>query len=276
MKHWNWRAIRAVMRKDLSQVRQNRMIWLPMILLPAILDIVLPLMMALLPSFAPQDFASSSEDLAAFFKMMPLSLHKALEGLSPAQQWVYVSLNFMFAPMFLIVPLMVSSILAADSIVGERERKTLEGLLYTPMTDGEIFIAKVLVSFIPALLVSGASFLLYGIVANAAGYRVMGRLFFPTVTWWPLVFWLGPGVSALGLGATVLISSKAKTFMQAQQTAGVLVLPLVVLMIGQMAGLFFLGVGVILAVGCFAWLAGVWLIWIGARTFSRGELIVRV
>ncbi len=276
MRRWNWRAIRAVMRKDLQQVRQNRMVWLPMILVPAILDIVLPCVMAILPSLAPQDFASGSADLAEFFKVLPPSLQRTLGSLSPVQQWVYVSLNFMFAPMFLIVPLMVSSILAADSLVGERERKTLEGLLYTPMTDGEIFIAKVLVSFVPACFIELASFAGYGLVANAAGYRVMGRVFFPAATWWPLVLWLGPAVSMMGLGVTVLISSKAKTFMQAQQTAGVLVLPMVFLMIGQMTGLFFLGVGAILAAGFVAWLVGAWLVWIGARTFSRGELIVRV
>ncbi|MBC7256876.1 MAG: ABC transporter permease subunit [Chloroflexi bacterium] len=276
MRRWNGRAIRAVMRKDLQQVRQNRMVWLPMILVPAIFNVLLPLMMTLLPTLSPGDFTSGSGDIAEILAILPASWHKALGGLSPAQQWVYVSINVLFAPMFLIVPMMVSSILAADSIAGERERKTLEGLLYTPMTDTEIFVAKVLYSFVPACIVSVASFILYGLVANVAGYRTMGRLFFPTATWWPLVFWLAPGVSAMGLGATVLISSKAKTFMQAQQMAGMLVLPIVFLMIGQVTGLFFLGVGVILAIGALAWLVGIWLIWVGARTFERGELIARV
>jgi len=275
--NWNWRAIRAMIRKDLQQVRQNRMIWLPMILVPALLNVILPLVMVLLPSLATSSSQSvNSSDLEGLLKILPAEVQRLLAGFTARELWVYVSANYMFAPMFLIVPMMVSSILAADSVVGERERKTLEGLLYTPMTDSEIFVAKVLYSFMPACLVSVASFLAYALVVNLAGYRVMGRLFFPTAGWWPLVFWLGPAVSAIGLGASVLISSKAKTFMQAQQTSGLLVLPIVFLMLGQTAGLFFLSAWLTIIVGLFAWVIGLWLVWVGARTFARGELVARV
>jgi len=207
---------------------------------------------------------------------MPASLTASLQGLSGQELWIILSANYMFAPMFLIVPLMVSSILGSDSFVGEKERKTLEGLLYTPITDAELFIAKLLTALLPALIISTASFLVYGIVVNASGYHVVGHLFFPTAMWWPLVFWVGPGVSVAGLGVTVLISSKAKTFMQAQQLSGTLVLPIVAMMIGQMSGLFFLSSTLVIIVGLFVWLLGIWLVWIGAKTFSRGELMSRI
>ena len=89
-------------------------------------------------------------------------------------------------------------------------------------------------------------------------------------------FWLGPAVSTIGLGASVLISSKAKTFMQAQQMSGLLVLPIVFLMIGQTVGLFFLSAWLTVIAGLFAWIIGLWLVWVGARTFARGELVARV
>ena len=37
-----------------------------------------------------------------------------------------------------------------------------------------------------------------------------------------------------------------------------------------------LGVPLILIIGLVAWLLGLWLVWIGAKTFSRGELITRI
>ncbi|MBM3188914.1 MAG: hypothetical protein FJZ90_09350 [Chloroflexi bacterium] len=272
---WNWRAIRAVIRKDLRQVLENKAVWLPMVLVPAIIQVILPMVIVLLPTFVdPSEL--DLEEMDSLLQVMPAGPRGMLEGLSGAQTWIHFGANYMFAPMFLIVPLMVSSILAADSIVGERERKTLEGLLYTPITDTELFAAKVLTAFLPALVISVTSFVLYGIVVNASGYAVMRRLFFPTPTWWPLVFWLGPGISLVGLGVTVLISSRVKTFMQAQQLSGMLVLPIVFLMIGQVTGLFFLSVELLLVVGLLVWLIGLWLIWIGARTFSRGELIARL
>ena len=263
------------MRKDLRQVLQNRMVWLPMIVVPALLQVILPLFMVLFPSFVSVE-ELDLDDLAPLLENMPTQVKKAVERLSGQEQWIVLAANYLFAPMFLIVPLMVSSILGADSFAGEKERKTLEGLLYTPVSDSELFAAKLLTAFLPALVISTGSFVVYGIVVNLSGYHVVGRLFFPTATWWPLVFWLGPGVSMAGLGATVLISSKAKSFMQAQQVSGSFVLPIVFLMVAQVSGLFFLSTMLILIIGLFVWLLGIWLVWIGAKTFSRGELITRI
>jgi len=273
--NWNWRAMRAIMRKDLKQVFQNKMVWMPMIVLPAIFLIVFPGVVVVLPTLLrPSDL--EFDDLTPMLKRLPPQFQTMLKGFSIPQQFTVLAANFLFAPMFLIIPLMVSSILGADSFAGEKERKTLEGLLYTPVSDTELFIAKVLTALIPAMAVNVASFVLYGLVVNLGGYRFVGRIFFPTVNWWPLVFWVGPSVSIAGLGATVLMSSKAKTFMEAQQASGMLVLPIVFLMIGQITGLFFLGVGLEMAIGLFVWAIGIWLIWVGSKTFSRGELIARI
>lgn len=271
--NWNWRAMRAIMRKDLRQVTQNKMVWLPMVILPALFLIIFPALIVLLPSFAPLD---ELDDLQQLENILPPALAGSLQGLTVSQKFVMLSANYMFAPMFLIIPLMVASILGADSFAGEKERKTLEGLLYTPLTDTELVLAKLLSALVPALLIEFASFVLYGIVINVAGFPIMGRVFFPAVTWWPLVFWLGPAVSVAGLGSTVLVSSKAKTFMEAQQLSGMFVLPIVILMIGQLTGLFFVGVGLIMGVGLLIWLVGLWLVWVGAKTFARGEIIARI
>lgn len=269
----NWAAIWAVARKDLLVVTRSKAVMIPMITVPLVLMVLWPAGLAVLMTMAPEPQISQPRALVA---ALPPEVLESMTGLDGRQRLLVLMLEYVLAPMFLIVPMMVSSILAADSVAGERERKTLEGLLYTPMTDSEIFVAKVLYSFAPACLVSVASFLVYAIVVNLAGYKVMGRLFFPTVAWWPLVFWLGPAVSVIGLGASVLISSKAKTFMQAQQTSGLLVLPIVFLMIGQITGLFFLSAWLTIIVGLFAWVIGLWLVWVGARTFARGELAARI
>ena len=56
---------------------------------------------------------------------------------------------------------MASSVIASDSFAGEKERKTIEALLATPLSDSELFVGKVLVAFIPAVLVTFASFAVY-------------------------------------------------------------------------------------------------------------------
>jgi len=40
--------------------------------------------------------------------------------------------------------------------------------------------------------------------------------------------------------------------------------------------LFFMDTELLLIAGAFVWLLGIWLVWIGARTFSRRELIARI
>ncbi len=271
----NWRAIRAIMAKDLKQVAQNRMVWLPMIILPLIVLVFLPLFTVLLPTLFPTS-DSDLQDVMTMLDKAPATMRAPLEGLEPMQRYVYIAGNYMFAPMFLIVPLMVASILAADSFAGEKERKTLEALLYTPVTDLELLVGKLLTALVPALIIDVLSFLLYTLVVNAAGYRVMQRLFFPAPTWWPLVFWLAPALIAAGLGATVLVSSKSRSSMQTPQISGALVLPVLFLMIGQVSGIFFLSPLMVMLIGVPLWLLGILVVWIGARTFSRGELIARI
>ena len=51
----------------------------------------------------------------------------------PEREQLVVLVNgYLLAPLFLIVPLMVSAVLAADAFAGEKERKTLEALLHLP------------------------------------------------------------------------------------------------------------------------------------------------
>jgi len=271
----NPRAIRAIALKDLGQVLGNKTVWLPMVLLPLVLQVILPAVMTLLPTFVPSDDMDMDE-LVSMMAVMPVELRSVLEGLSEAQAWVMISCNYMFAPLFLIVPLMVSSIIAADGFVGERERRTMEALLYSPVSDQDLFLAKLLAAWVPAVAISWVAFFVNALVVNLTGYRIMGRIFFPQPMWWGLILWLAPGLSMASLGATVLISAKAKTFMQAQQMSGMLVLPVVLLMVGQVSGLLFISSTFVWLLGIPVWLLGVWLVWVGSHSFKRDELIGRV
>ncbi|MCL4560205.1 MAG: ABC transporter permease subunit [Chloroflexi bacterium] len=46
---------------------------------------------------------------------------------------------------------MLSTIIGAVSFVGEKERKTLEALIYTPARDSELFLGKVLAGVVPSV-----------------------------------------------------------------------------------------------------------------------------
>jgi ABC-type Na+ efflux pump permease subunit len=178
--------------------------------------------------------------------------------------------------MFLIVPLMVSSVVAADSFAGEKERKTLEALAYTPTTDRELLLAKMLGGWIPGVLVGLFGFLIYTICVDLVTWRVTGNIYLPNVFWLLMAFWVGPAAAGLGLGVTVLVSARVNTFQEAYQMGSLVVLPVVFLMIGQMSGLFLLNTAFVFAMGLVLWVINVLLFLAGAATFRRGELMARL
>ena len=76
---------------------------------------------------------------------------------------------------------------------GEKERKTLESLLHLPIADRDLFLAKLLTAFIPAMAVSWVGFLCFCVVANGVAWPVLHRVFVPTQLWLVMILWVAPG-----------------------------------------------------------------------------------
>jgi ABC-type Na+ efflux pump permease subunit len=274
----NWRTVWTIARKDFAEIGQERAVWIPMIIVPVIFVVLIPLLILILPELAPsaatnqlppdlfkQMLAQVPADLAA--QLAPMPQHKSL-GILFA--------GYLFAPMFLIIPLMMATIIGTNAFVGEKERRTMEALLYSPATDAELFLGKVLAALIPAVTLCWLSFALYIVVVNGAGWHLMQRIWFPTPAWWPMMLWVAPAVATLGVGVAVLVSVKARTFMEANQMSGVLVLPIIGLMAGQMTGVLFLSPLLAMGLGLALWALDAALIVVAIRTFARSELITRL
>ncbi len=274
----NTRAVRAVVRKDLRIALRNKGVVLPIIIVPLIMMIVMPAVMIFLPFYLePMDAGEElRQEMGAFFANMPAELSVLFAGLNDQQAWLMLSSMFMFAPFFLIIPLMVSSVIGADSFAGEKERKTLEALLYTPITTAELFIGKVLAAFLPAITVSWVCFVLYSVVVNIGGVMVLGRIFFPNLAWLVLILWVVPAAAALGIGFIVLVSAKAKSFQDAYQISGLVVIPIILLLFGQMGGVLYFSTPTVALIGLVIWVLDVVLLTIAVRTFGRGEIIARL
>ncbi|NTW12652.1 MAG: ABC transporter permease subunit [Anaerolineales bacterium] len=273
----NWRSIWAIARKDLKEVRQNKIAWGPAIAIPLIFAILMPILFSLIPQFVPvEDVQRELGDMETLLKNLPPSIQATFEGLKLEQMFVLYMTAFMLAPLFLIMPLMFSSVVGADSFVGERERKTMEALLYSPATDMELFLGKVLAAVIPAISLSWLTYLVYIIVVNVASYGLFQRIWFPLPTWWPLMFWLTPAFALLGISATVLVSSRVKTFMEAYQLTGSLVVLVLALVVGQATGVLYLGVGTVMLVGTLIWIVDAILIYLSVRNFKRSSLVAKL
>ena len=272
----NRRAIRAIVRKDLKVVFQNKGVSIPIIVVPIVILTLMPAMAFFAPMLELSSAGSPLDDLAFYLESLPLSIADELAGMNDLQQIIYLMLVYLLAPMYLILPLMVASVIAADSFAGEKERKTLEALLYTPTTDRELFVAKMLSAWLPAVGVAWLGFLVYAIMANLSSWQTMGRLFFPNAMWVVLALWVAPAVAGLGLGVTVLVSARAKSFQEAYQLGGVLVLPIILLMVGQATGVMYFSTGLVFLLGVAFWAIDVALLWFGGQAFQRSEVIAQL
>jgi ABC-2 type transport system permease protein len=271
----NWRAVRAVVRKDLKVVLQNKGVSVPMIVVPLVILVALPALAAFAPALQSMP-GTPFAGLDNFIESMPAGLRVELAGLDEAQTMVVLVLVYMLAPLFLILPLMVASVIAADSFAGEKERKTLEALLYTPTTDRELFLAKLLSAWLPALGIAWCGFALYSVVANLAGWPTMGKIFFPNLMWLIMAVWVAPAVAGLGLGVTVLVSVRAQGFQEAYQLGAIVVLPILLLVIGQATGVMYFSTWLVLLLGLVFWVVDLFILWYGGRTFRRQQLATQM
>ena len=265
----NITAVRAIAGRDLRIATRSRAVMIPLVVVPIVLLIVPPLVLLLA--------AGSPEVLGAELRPLLSRVAPGLDGLpaDPGAQAIVLVLVYVFAPLYLLVPVMVSSVTAADSVVGERERQTLEGLLHSPTTDRELFLGKLLAPWTLAIVVAVGSAVLYGLVANLvlAAYGVAPA--FPNRAWVVLVAWVAPPAAGVGLGLIVLVSARVKTFQEASQVSGIVVVPVVGLVVAQAVGVLLFDVVMLAGLGAVLWVVTLLLMRFAVRRFRRDLLVAR-
>lgn len=268
------RRLKLIAHRDLKIIATSKSVVLTMIVVPLLLLVLLPgVFGALMPVMTE---VGDLSEMQQFLEMMPPPMRDNLAGYNESQMMAVALLVYFFAPLFLILPMMTASVIAAGSFAGEKERGTMEALLYTPTTDGELFVGKLLSAWIPALTITLGGFLLYGFVVNVAAWPTMQQIFFPNLMWILLIVWLAPAAAGLGLSSMVLISSKVNTFQDAYQLGGMVVIPIVALMIGQISGVIYFSPLLVLAAGLILWIIDAALLILGIRTFKRSEVLARL
>jgi len=270
----NYRIIRALAEKDIEDALHNPINIYGALIVSFIFAILIPLIITNAPTFDPN--FTGQEAFDEIESLIPTPLQSLIDTLTPEALFIVIILGYLIAPLFLVIPLMISCIIASEAFVGEKERKTLEPLLYTPATDTELFLGKITAAMIPGIVFTWLNFLIFALIVNIAGLPIMGSFWFPTMNWIVMMIFLVPVISLLGVSVTIIISTRVKTFMEAYQATGILVLLVVGLMIAQSIGLLFLSPEVTVFVSLVVLVVDALLIKIGIKIFSRSEQITRV
>lgn len=270
------RKVMLVFRKDWWEISRNWQVLLPILVVPILFTVALPAALIAMPELVNVPMTSTGQITELIVEKLPVAVQSQLSGLSETQVMIYVMVLYFFAPLFLIIPLMASSVISSDSFAGEKERRTIEALLATPITDGELFMGKVLVSFVPSMMVTVISFLLYTLTVDILAYDMFGRLLLPNLGWMMLIFGLAPTIALASIGLTVMISSRVKGFREAQQISVVLIVPILMLLFAQAFGALIFGPVVIGALIAVFAVVDLLLFRLGVRLFRRDEILSQI
>jgi len=268
-------GVALIFRKDWLEMRRNWAVLFPLVVFPIVFAVMLPIIAVL--STLPLPAQASSAGLVDMIKAFPSHVKYEIAGMSGQQAIIYIISLYLFAPVFLIIPIMASSVIASDSFAGEKERRTIEALLATPLTDGEMLLGKMLVSFAPAVIITAVAFLIYSAVFDCLTIGIFnGRILLPNSIWLLLIFGLAPALAFADIGLTVIISARVKGVKEAQQISALLLVPLVAAVLGQASGVMALDpllLGTLTAllvafdVGIFA---------ASIRAFGRDKILMRI
>jgi len=166
-------------------------------------------------------------------------------------------------------PISVSLVIALESFVGEKERRSIEPLLSSPLSDLQLYLGKLMAVILPPLLASylGISVYLVGI------YRQIGWV--PNTTLLIQVIALTTVQSLVMVSGAVVISSQATSTRAANLLASFIIVPMSMLLVGESMIMFWARYNVLWwAIFGQILIAGL-LIRTGIAHFNREELLGR-
>jgi len=132
--------------------------------------------------------------------------------------------------------------LAAYSMVGEKVERSLEPLLATPASDGEILLAKGMAALVPPLVAMWSGMVVLMGYCDVLTRSTLGSLYFPNWTAAVTVLGVAPLVATLGVGFSVLCSARVSEVRTAQQLGALVALPSVGVYVAILDGAFTLDV----------------------------------
>ena len=259
----------AVLRREMQEIVKSRGLLLA-IFLPALFLTLLPLGgIAFLGRALGDAPNGDAQDFARLVTLMP-----ELRSWSVVEVAMYVILE-QFLTMFLMMPLIISLSLASQSIVGEKQTKSLEPLLATPIRTGELLLGKGLTAMLPALLATWVAFLVFVVAGRFLidSERVFLALLQPK--WLVALLVLAPLLSLFSVSIAVALSSRVNDARTVQQIGGFIVLPIVLLGVAQTVGLALLSATTFLLVAVALGVVDVLVLRLGVRLFQREKILTQ-
>jgi len=235
-----------IAKKDLKEFLRKRIVLYTVVMLPLLLSILFP---------------------AIIWEVQRRNAHLGPVGLA--------GLMSTFAWFFVIIPAIIPGPIASYSIVGEKVEKSLEPLLATPTTDGEILLGKSIAAFLPAIVSSYVGATIFMTLMDVVTYGNLGYLYYPNWGMAVVLLILAPVTAILAIEANVVASSRVNDVRSASQLGGLMFLPFVVIYVASEIGLIDLNTNNLLIIAGILAVAALILFRFATAIFRREEILTK-
>ena len=259
-----WYRVRTVIDKEWAEIKRNKAIWWMMGLLPLLL-----VGMVLGTDYFIIQVDAKGQDTDADEMPVP----DQLKYLPPVEA-LLVQMNEQYMFYLFLIPMTLPVYIAAYSIVGEKQTRTLEPLLATPVTTEELLVAKAIAATVPAVLLTWLSF-----AVMLLGLRLIAP---PSVfyygsrpVWTLAMLILSPLLAFLSVLCGVIASSRINDPRTAQQVTGIFVVPIIALSLVVLAGKIFVNVQMVLYAAGVTLLVDIAVLYLAVKVFQRETILTR-
>ncbi|MGB1285618.1 MAG: stage II sporulation protein M [Aggregatilineales bacterium] len=174
-------------------------------------------------------------------------------------------------------PISISLVIALETFVGEKERRSLEPLLSTPLTNTELYIGKTLAAMIPPLIASfgGMSVYLIILLSGELAWRPQGMLIVQ-------IFMLTIIQALVMVTGAVVVSSQTTSTRASNLLASFIIIPMTLVINGESIIMFLApdanspnGIAALWAIMVGMATVVILLLRMGNSIFNREELLGR-
>ena len=232
--------------RDFKIFRRQKNVWYSIIIFPVIISIIFPVVL---------EYAG----------------RKA--GGLPAAQLPALLNSFSF---FLVIgAAFVPLGIASYSIVGEKVEKSLEPLLATPLTDGEILLGKTISAILPTLVAMYAAAAVFMVGMDEVTFHKLGYYYFPNWTIATLLLILMPVAVVLSVEFSVIVSSRVNDVRSASSFGILMFFPFLAIYLVSEIGIISLDINNLLIISGILLAVDVILFFVSTATFRREEILTK-
>jgi ABC-type Na+ efflux pump permease subunit len=254
----------AVLWKDSVDLRKNKAMLWSMAALPIVI-VIMPIMVVATYVSRPDD--PNLRLMAEYYDVHVSPQH--------AVRFLVDKVLADWFTLYLVMPVFVPILISSHAVAGEKEKRTLEPLLASPVTPLELMVGKSLASLVPSFGLCLLAFVALCIGVDVVAWPLAKELVLPNALWMFGVFLISPLFAFFGTGVAVLISARVGDSRLAQQLSGLLVMPLVGLAAGQFGGFLRAGTEYYALIGLVVLVLDVAVVLAARRLFDRERLMTR-